>query len=168
MSDSNRLSRRDFIKATTGVVGGIIAAVFGIPAIGYLIAPALRKEKVGAPVPIGKLEDFPVGQFHQFSFTITQVNGWERTANNYGGYLLRRSEDPADILVLSSRCTHLSCTVNWHEETQTFTCPCHDASFNAQGKVLDGPPPAPLGHYDYSVDADGVISIIPVELKSEA
>lgn len=168
MSGSNRLSRRDFIKATTGVVGGVISAVIGIPAIGYLIAPALREDKTGAPVAIGNLEDIPVGQFHQFSFTITRVNGWERTASNYGGYLLRRSESPDDILVLSSRCTHLSCTVNWNEETQKFTCPCHDASFNAEGKVLDGPPPESLGHFDYSVDAEGVITIIPVEVKSEA
>ena len=57
MSGSNRISRRDFIKATTGVVGGIIGAGIGIPAIGYLIAPALREDKAGAPVQIGKLED---------------------------------------------------------------------------------------------------------------
>jgi len=168
MSGSNRLSRRDFIKATTGVVGGIIGAVLGIPAIGYLIAPALREEKEGAPVAIGKLEDIPVGQFHPFSFTITKVNGWERTANNYGGYILRRSEALNDILVLSSRCTHLSCTVNWNEETQKFTCPCHDASFSAEGKVLDGPPPEPLGHFEYTVDTEGIITIVPDELESEA
>jgi Rieske Fe-S protein len=82
-----------------------------------LIAPALREDKAGAPVAIGKLEDIPVGQFHPFSFTITKVNGWERTASNYGGYIFRRSESPDDILVLSSRCTHLSCTVKWNEET---------------------------------------------------
>ena len=168
MSGSNRLSRRDFILATSGIIGGIIGAVLGIPAIGYLIAPALREDKTGTPVAIGKLDDFPVGQFHQFSFTITKVNGWERTASNYGGYLLRRSESPDDILVLSSRCTHLSCTVNWNEDTQKFTCPCHDASFSKEGKVLDGPPPEPLGHFDYSVDADGLITVIPVELESEA
>ena len=168
MSGSNRLNRRDFIKGVTAAVGGIIGAVFGIPAVGYLIAPALREEKAGGPVPIGKLEDIPVGQFHPFSFTITQVNGWERTASSYGGYLLRRSEDPGDILVLSSRCTHLSCTVRWNEETQKFKCPCHDASFDAQGKVLDGPPPKPLGHFAYNVDEEGTITIIPVELESEA
>jgi len=168
MSGSNRISRRDFILATTGIVGGIIGAVVGIPAIGYLIAPALREDKAGAPVVIGKLEDFPVGQFRQFSFTLTVVNGWERTANSYGGYLLRRSESPDDILVLSSRCTHLSCTVNWNPDTQKFTCPCHDASFSKEGKVLDGPPPEPLAHFGYSVDADGAITIVPVEIESEA
>ena len=168
MSGSNRISRRDFIKVTTGVVGGIIGVVFGIPAIGYLIAPALREDKAGAPVTIGKLEDIPVGQFHPFSFTITKVNGCERTASNYGGYILRRSESPDGILVLSSRCTHLSCTVNWNEETQKFACPCHDASFDKDGKVLDCPPPKPLGHFEYSVDEEGVITIVPVELESKA
>jgi hypothetical protein len=34
--------------------------------------------------------------------------------------------------------------------------------------VLDGPPPEPLGHFEYSVDAEGVITIVPVELGSEA
>jgi len=168
MSGSNRLNRRDFIKATTGFVGGIISAALGIPAIGYLIAPALREDKTGAPVAIGKLEDIPIGKFHPFSFTLTKVNGWERTASNYGGYLLRKSEDPNDIMILSSRCTHLSCTVNWNEESQVFVCPCHDAQFDKEGKVLDGPPPEPLGHFEYKVDDSGVVTIIPVELKSEA
>ena len=168
MSGSNRLSRRDFIKATTGIVGGIIGAGIGIPAIGYLIAPALREDKAGAPITIGKLEDIPVGQFHPFSFTITKVNGWERTASNYGGYILRKSEASDDILVLSSRCTHLSCTVNWHEDSRRFICPCHDASFDAEGKVVDGPPPEPLGHFDYTVDEEGFLTIVPVELESEA
>jgi len=167
MSGSN-VSRRDFIKAATGIVGGLITAGLGIPVIGYLIAPALREDKAGAPVMIGKLENIPVGKFHPFSFTITKVNGWERTASNYGGYILRKSESPDDILVLSSRCTHLSCNVNWNEETRKFICPCHDASFDAEGKVVDGPPPEPLGHFEYSVDADGVLTIVPVELESEA
>lgn len=168
MSGSSRINRRDFIKAITGAVGGVIGAVFGLPAVGYLIAPALREDKAGQPIAIGKLENIPVGEFHPFSFTITKVNGWERTASNYGGYILRKSEDPKDILVLSSRCTHLSCTVNWKEEAQAFICPCHDAKFDKDGKVLDGPPPEPLGHFEYSVDADGVLTIIPVEKKSEA
>ena len=167
MSGSNRINRRDFIKATTGVVGGIIGLGIGIPAIGYLIAPALREDKAGAPVQIGKLEDMPVGEFHPFSFTITKVNGWERTASNYGGYILRKSESPDDILVLSSRCTHLSCTVNWDEENRVFICPCHDASFDAEGKVVNGPPPEPLGHFKYEV-VGGIITIEPVELESEA
>jgi len=167
MSESGHISRRDFIKATTGMFGGMIGVVMGIPIIVYLIDPALRKDKAGAPVEVGRLEDIPVGVPHPFSFTITKINGWERTASNYGGFILRKSEAPDDITVLSSRCTHLSCTVNWNDETGKFACPCHDASFDINGKVLDGPPPEPLGHFAFEV-VDGVVTIIPVELKSEA
>ncbi|MEW5828624.1 MAG: ubiquinol-cytochrome c reductase iron-sulfur subunit [Chloroflexota bacterium] len=167
MSGSH-LSRRDFMKAATGVVGGFITAALGIPAVGFLVAPAMREDKAGAPIAVGKLEDIPVGKFHPFSFTVTKVNGWERTASNYGGYILRRSEAPDDILILSSRCTHLSCTVNWSEDANAFLCPCHDAKFGPDGQVLDGPPPEPLGHFEYSVDDQGLLTIVPVELKSEA
>ena len=160
MSGSNRLSRRDFILATTGVVGGIIGTVIGIPAIGYLIAPALREDKAGAPIAIGKLEDIPVGQFHPFSFTITKVNGWERTSTSHGGYVVRRSEDPNDLYILNSKCTHLACTVNWSDADKVYLCPCHDAKFGEQGQVLGGPPPRPLDRYEeHRVTEDGMLEI---------
>ena len=165
MSGPTHLSRRDFIKATTGVIGGVIVAVTGVPVIGYMIDPALKESKAGAAMPIGNLKDIPVGAPFHFSFTITKVNGWERTASSFGGFIIRKSESPTDIEVLSSRCTHLSCRVNWSEAAKAFVCPCHDAKFDADGKVLNGPPPEPLGHFEFQVADDGTITIIPVELK---
>lgn len=167
MSGSNRVTRRDFIKVATGVIGGVIAAGVGIPSIGYLLAPALREDKAGQPVLVANLANIPVGVPYAFSFTVTKVNGWERTASVFGGFILRKSEDPKDLLVLSSRCTHLSCRVNWNEEAGGFLCPCHDAMFDIEGKVSYGPPPEPLGHFKYEVDAEGNVIIIPVEIKGE-
>jgi Rieske Fe-S protein len=164
MSGSH-VSRRDFIKAVTAIVGGAIGAIVGLPSIGYLLAPALREDKSNKPITVGNLKDIPVGKPYPFSFTLTKVNGWERTASNYGGFILRKSEDPKDIVILSSRCTHLSCRVNWHEEANAFICPCHDAKFSPEGKVLSGPPPAPLGHFDFQVAEDGTVTIIPIEVK---
>lgn len=164
---SNSVSRRDFFKAAAAAIGGAVGLVLGIPAIGYLIDPALRESKAGKPVFVGKLADIPVGTPHPFSFTLTSVNGWERTANSFGGFILRKSEDPKDILILSSRCTHLSCRVNWNAEADAYLCPCHDAKFSEEGKVLDGPPPEPLGHFDFEVAEDGTITIVPVEVKGD-
>lgn len=153
---SETLSRRDFIKGAAVAVGGLITAVLGIPALLYLIEPGLRESSKDAWISAGKLADIPVGQPHPFSFTRVQVNGWERTATSHGGFVLRRSEDPGDVLVLNSRCTHLACTVNWSEEARAYLCPCHDAKFSIDGKVLDGPPPRPLDRYDdFQVDDDG-------------
>ncbi|GAB4502029.1 MAG: hypothetical protein Fur0035_15740 [Anaerolineales bacterium] len=165
-SGSNHLSRRDFIKFTTGAVGGIITVGLGVPAVGYLIDPALKEDKAGKPITVGKLADIPVGKPYPFSFTVTKVNGWERTAANYGGYVLRKSEAPEDILILSSRCTHLGCTVNWHEESNAYLCPCHDAKFSMEGQVLDGPPPIPLRHFNFTIEGEMLV-VTPVEIGQE-
>lgn len=160
MSGSNELSRRDFIKVTTGIVGGLIGAAVGLPAIYYLIDPALRAGGKEAWIPVGKFDDMEIGRPYPFSFTRVQVNGWERTSSSFGGYAIRKSDDPQDMIILNSRCTHLACTVNWREEAQAYLCPCHDAKFSLEGEVLDGPPPRPLDRYtDYRLTEDGVIEI---------
>ena len=160
MSGSNHLSRRDFMKVTTGVIGGIITVVIGAPVIDYLVDPALRAGAKEAWIPIGKLDSIPIDKPTPFAFTRTQVNGWERTGTSFGGFIIRRSADPKDILILSSRCTHLGCSVNWHADANEFICPCHDAKFSKEGKVLDGPPPKPLNQYsDFKVDGDGNLLI---------
>lgn len=165
MSGFRHVSRRDFIKLSTAVLGSIMGALVGIPAIAYLIAPALREDKAGKPIAIGKVSDIPVGKPYPFSFTITKVNGWERTASTFGGFVIRKSEAPNDIFILSSRCTHLSCRVNWKDEKQAFICPCHDAAFSIEGRVLNGPPPLPLGRFESQVLEDGTLVIIPVEVQ---
>ena len=155
------ISRRDFMKATVYFVGGIIGAAVGVPAIGYLIDPALKGGSKEGWVPVGKLTDMPeVGKPYPFSFTRVQVNGWERTATSHGGFIIRKSDAPEDLLILNSRCTHLGCTVNWRADANAFLCPCHDAKFDPEGKVLDGPPPRPLDRYAEFRVTDGVLEIL--------
>jgi Rieske Fe-S protein len=156
----NELNRRDFIKVTTGIVGGLIGAAVGLPAIAYLLDPAFKGGGKEGWVPIGNVADMQVGKPYAFSFTRVQVNGWERTSTSRGGFAVRQSDDPNDVLILNSRCTHLACTVNWHDETQTFVCPCHDAQFSMEGAVLGGPPPRPLDRYsEFRLTDDGVLEI---------
>ena len=156
----SELNRRDFIKGATAIIGGMITVVIGIPAVSYLIDPALRADTSEGWIPIGKLEDMPVGTPTPFSFTLVQVNGWERTSTSHGGYVLCKSEAPDDLLILNSRCTHLGCTVNWSETDKVYLCPCHDAKFSEQGQVLDGPPPRPLDRYqEHRVTQDGVLQV---------
>jgi menaquinol-cytochrome c reductase iron-sulfur subunit len=161
MAGSHNINRRDFVKLTTAAVGTIIGASIGIPAVGYLISPALgSSNSKDLWLPVGVLADIPLGKPFPFSFTITQVNGWERTANSYGGFVIRNSEAEDDLTILSSRCTHLGCQVNWKEESKAFVCPCHDASFDKSGNVISGPPPRPLDIYsDFKVDDDGKLLI---------
>src|SRR5512141_1766962 len=161
---SESLNRREFIKGTAVMIGGLITAVIGLPTVAYLIDPALKESAKEAWIPIGKLDEMPVGKPAPFSFTRVQVNGWERTSTSHGGFVIRKSDDPKDMLILSSRCTHLGCSVNWREDSQEFICPCHDAKFSKEGVVLDGPPPKPLTQYtDFKLDADGNLLIFVKE-----
>ena len=162
---SESLSRRDFMKAGVYFVGGLIGAAVGLPSVAYLIDPALQAGAKEAWVPVGKLADMPeINRPYPFSFTRVQVNGWERTATSHGGFVIRKSDDPNDLLIINSRCTHLSCTVNWSDSDRVFLCPCHDAAFDAEGEVLDGPPPRPLDRYaDFRLTEDGVLEIFVKE-----
>ncbi len=150
MASSHRISRRDFVKVTSAALGSIMGVLMGIPVVGYLIDPALKAQSGEAWIPLGPLENFPIGSPKSFSFTRSNVNGWEKTVNSYGGFVLRKSE--TELIVLSNRCTHLSCSVNWNEAKGAYDCPCHDAQFGSEGEVLGGPPPHPLDRYEANIE----------------
>ena len=154
---SATLNRRDFVTIVTAFLGGIMGAVIGLPTIGYLISPAIKsgggKESW---ISVGPLENYPMGEPTPFNFTRTKINGWERTTNSYGVYVIRLSD--TDIKILSNICTHLSCRVTWRPEAQAYVCPCHDAKFDKNGGVISGPPPRALDPYTYKIE-NGTISI---------
>lgn len=155
---SPRITRREFTTMVMTFVGTIIGVVVGIPVIGYILTPALRKTAAGEDdwVSLGPLDSYPVGTPKLFTFTRTTVNGWEKTVNSYGVYVVRSNE--TDLTVFSNVCTHLSCHVTWNEEENGFPCPCHDALFAIDGSVISGPPPRPMDEYVHRVQ-DGNIEI---------
>lgn len=150
MAKTPHLSRNDFVKTVTAALGTIIGVSVGVPAVAYVLSPALKTSASEAWIPLGPLDNYPVGVPTLFPFTRTKVNGWERTTNSYGVYVYRSSD--TEVVAYSNVCTHLSCRVNWHEDQQLFTCPCHDAAFDINGNVAGGPPPRPLDQYQTKVE----------------
>ena len=163
MPYSPHMSRNNFVKVVIGFLGSIMGAIIGIPSIFYLISPALKKQAAEATIPLGSIENFPIGTPSLFTFTRTNVNGWERTVNSYGIYVYRKSGLEDDIKVYSNVCTHLSCRVTWDEEIQNYVCPCHAGYFDINGEVISGPPPRPLDEYETHVE-DGNLTIIFKEI----
>ena len=156
----NQISRRDFIKGMATILGGLIGAVIGIPSIGYLLSPALRPSaKNGAAIALGSLEKYPIGVPTRVGFTQTQVNGWERTATNYGLYVVRMNE--SKVRVFSDVCTHLGCRVTWHADQAHYISPCHDGHFDMLGNVISGPPPRPLDEFATRVESGNLFVTLP-------
>lgn len=147
---NKELGRRDFIKVTTGIIGGLIGAVLGVPAVAYLVGPALQKDDKAAWIDLGTLADYPLNSPVLSQFTRTKVNGWERTGMSYGVFVVRQTE--TTVRVFSNICTHLGCHVNWHADLQHYVSPCHDGHFDILGKNISGPPPRPLDEFTTKVE----------------
>lgn len=59
------------------------------------------------------------------------------------GYVVETA--PGKYAAFSAICSHAGCTVAFLKKTSQFQCPCHGGLYDAKtGRVLDGPPPAPL------------------------
>jgi menaquinol-cytochrome c reductase iron-sulfur subunit len=158
-SDKHQLSRRDFIKGTAATIGGLIGALTGIPSIAYLLSPAMQAKTDSDTIALGPLENYPIGIPTRFDFTQTKVNGWERTAVNYGLFVLRKSE--GEVRVFSDICTHLGCRVNWHPDVQHYISPCHDGHFDIMGKNVSGPPPRPLDEFNTKIENGNLFVTLP-------
>jgi Rieske Fe-S protein len=153
------LSRRDFIKGTAAAIGGLIGVLIGIPSIAFLLFPSLEVEENTDAINLGPLEKYPIGIPTRFDFTLTKVNGWERTATNYGLYVLRRNEN--EVRVFSDICTHLGCRVTWQPDQEHYISPCHDGHFDIVGNVVNGPPPRPLDEFTTRVEAGNLLVQLP-------
>ncbi|MCE5195165.1 MAG: ubiquinol-cytochrome c reductase iron-sulfur subunit [Nitrospiraceae bacterium] len=55
------------------------------------------------------------------------------------------------MVIFSPVCSHLGCHVNWYESKKEFICPCHGGRYDSEGKVLGGPPPAPLSKLPFKI-----------------
>jgi Rieske Fe-S protein len=69
-----------------------------------------------------------------------------------------------DYRALSATCTHLSCTVQYRDDTHQVWCACHNGVYDLAGRNVSGPPPRPLEVYDVHVRGDEIV----VSRKREA
>lgn len=80
-----------------------------------------------------------------------------------GRDLLAVRIDEKNVKVFSSVCTHLGCRVGWDTSQGNFLCPCHVGRFDLSGRVIAGPPPAPLTEYQVRLDKELVYVTVPVK-----
>jgi menaquinol-cytochrome c reductase iron-sulfur subunit len=142
------------VKVSLVTLGGFMALVVGIPAVVYIVDPALKVQNSEGWISAGPMENYPPEIPTLFPFTQSKQNGWERTVNSYAVYVIKHSA--TDATVFSNRCTHLSCRVRWDEQNEEYICPCHDGIFNKDGQVVSGPPPKPLIAYETKVE-EGIL-----------
>lgn len=145
------ISRRRFVAWVTGSIGAIVSSVVGIPAIGYVIGPSLRKRDIEGWQPLGPMSQVETST-EPVLFTLTHLieTGWRKTIKKEVVYVQRLPD--GTLLAHSNICTHLACIAHWEPEAQHFFCPCHDGVYDRLGNVVSGPPPRPLDRYEVKVE----------------
>jgi len=131
-------SRRSFLGTLLAVGGLFVGALLSVPLIRFALFPLLRRTTEVKESPVGALTDFssltaPVMRTLQ----IEQVDGWRKAVSEKAVYVTKDSQ--GQLLVLTSICPHLGCTVPWNKEKKQFVCPCHGATFAADGTRISGP-----------------------------
>lgn len=57
-----RLSRRRFLEAGLGLIGGLVGALLGLPVIGYILSPAVKRQAETTWAEVGAVDRFPLNQ----------------------------------------------------------------------------------------------------------
>ncbi len=138
------MDRRRFLTRVTVGLSGLIAALAGVPIIGYLLAPLIEPQPVQY-VDVGDETSFKLGTTTLASFRDPSPLPWAGQLADTALWVRRRAQSgPDEFQVFSIHCTHLGCPVNWRADAGIFLCPCHGGVFYADGTVAGGPPGRPL------------------------
>jgi len=122
------MKRRDFLAGSSAIIGiGLVQALEGCSGNSF------------NPMP-------------QANFSIDLSDSKYAALNTTGGVVLEKGIFIVCIAQstyagLSNICTHAGCAVNYNSSAKDFVCPCHGGVYDINGKVVSGPPPAPLSRY---------------------
>ena len=158
MEKHKEISRRDAMKMTISLIGGLIGTALGVPAIAYLIGPALKTDQASW-IRVGSLSTIELGTPTLFKPKVTRQNGWIEDEEEVGVYVL--TEDGRNYHALSNICTHLGCRVRWIAEREQFFSPCHNGVFDKHGYVVSGPPPRPLDEFETKIEDGNLFVQLP-------
>jgi cytochrome b6-f complex iron-sulfur subunit len=126
------LTRRRFVGAS---------AVVGLVGCG----PDSQMKSTTVPAPIEGMIELEFGKIPELGAPGGMVA--VRPVGTRKPIIVMRLEG-TNFRVLSSKCTHLGCTVQWDNEEQLLRCPCHGSRFSDDGKVMKGPATRPLAQLE--------------------
>jgi menaquinol-cytochrome c reductase iron-sulfur subunit len=162
--EGETVSRRRFMTGGVHAAGGIAAAAFTLPALGFALGPLFDRpsdtwQDVGPVTRYTDLTYLPV------AITIEPGIG---QAGKSTAFIRRHNleidgpvKDRYDqVIAISSRCAHVGCPVRFVAAAGSFVCPCHGGVYNFRGMRTGGPPPRPLDRF-YTLIRGGHVLLGP-------
>ena len=154
MSKTSDLNRRKFMEIGIYTISGAIASVSGVALARFAVGPSFDKEK-SKWIEV-EMEDVQ-NETHGFTRVVLEYetkDGGLTSTERRLAYIKKVKE--TEVIAISAGCSHLGCIVTWDEDQNIFKCPCHDGRYDSEGRVISGPPPAPLKRHQAKIE-DGKI-----------
>jgi menaquinol-cytochrome c reductase iron-sulfur subunit len=152
-SPVHRDSRRTFLFKVSLALNGVVGTVLGIPVLGYLLGPALRRDQdYKSWVALGAVNDFPEGETRLVDYRNPVATDSDGATANVPCWV--RHIAGSKFQVFAINCAHLNCPVRWFPQSRLFMCPCHGGAYYEDGSRASGPPERGLFEYEYSVVND--------------
>jgi Rieske Fe-S protein len=154
MAEESDLNRRKFMEIGIYTITGTIAAVSGVALARFAIGSSFDKTKsIWIELNSEDVQEAVEG-FARVVLEYEQKDGWLAATTRSLAYVKQPKE--GEVIAISATCSHLGCIVTWDEEQKIFKCPCHNGRYDAQGRVISGPPPRPLKRHRTKME-DGKI-----------
>jgi quinol---cytochrome c reductase iron-sulfur subunit, bacillus type len=158
--EGETVTRRNFMNLVTQGAGGVAAAAFTLPALGFALGPIFAREPFQWQ-RIGTTADFTEQNY--VTRVITIVSGIGEAGESlayvrkrWPGVDTEHEDQYNQYIAVSSRCMHLGCPVRWVAAAERFICPCHGGVYDFRGKVAGGPPVRPLDRFYTRVNGNYV------------
>jgi menaquinol-cytochrome c reductase iron-sulfur subunit len=150
--EGETVTRRRLFSGGALAAGGIAAAAFGLPALGFALGPVFEQQEPTQWQDVGAIAEF--GRQTYVPKTITLVPDVGETGKAMV-YVRQRDPridtEPADqwnqYIAVTTRCSHVGCPVRFVGAAQEFICPCHGGVYDFRGLRIGGPPPRPLDRF---------------------
>jgi menaquinol-cytochrome c reductase iron-sulfur subunit len=133
------------VNTTVAIIGGAFSALLGV----FAVRPAKGAERVRW-IRAGTLGELTANVPVPRVLSVPRPDGWYKARARETVFLVWNGQ--REVKVFSATCTHLGCQVLWDSEGKRFRCPCHGGVYDANGQVLDGPPPRPLTTLEVKVE----------------
>jgi Rieske Fe-S protein len=178
--------RRSFLSFAIFGIGAVFSAIIGVPIACYVLDPRHRK---GAGGDFKLVEGVNLADLRKEStpkqgvIRDRRVDAWTLYPNDVIGrvWVVQVGDRPTDVanltqaqkdaylLVFTTICPHLGCSVNLNSEGHGFACPCHSATFKLDGDRATAANPALRGmdHLEWEFDeADPGHNLIKVKYEN--
>lgn len=144
-------SRRSFLAGLLAAGGVTVSALLAIPLVRFTLHPLLSRTTEKSWSEIGKIDEFQNldGPMKKL-VTIEQRDGWRKTVLQKPVYVSKDAS--GHLIVLSAVCPHLGCTLPWVDKEKKFICPCHQGTFESDGKLVSGPPPRGMDRLETRIE----------------